>query len=742
MLWRKTLKDNFQGELPVNAFFDEYLPKPSTETEVLIAAMVKQSTTQFAKAGAAAAIATKESGYDTLFVKYLEAIVSKFPAATKPPFLDTHGVKFAAIDEEDHQTSPDITGGQPGGTLTKDNCTWGNAGTVLELKTHVHIFKDGEIKDAEDPQNALMQLAKSARSLMAGGRCCFAFVVAVVKTQARILRFDRSGFRTSAAFDWTKKENAHLIPTFLWRLYNPATPRNHIYGADPTVSIPTPDEAQKMFKLWQETSSYEKTPPAERLSFAAATRDSRWLKASKNGADVRCFTIGRPLFQSEGLFSRATRVDRVVIEDDPEPTVYALKDAWRQACRRPETDYYDVIAKHCEVKGHSTEGMARCLGSLEFPEHKTISGAQDAQQRCHIRSLLTPVGLPLNKFPSSKQLILALQNALAHHEIAHEAGVMHRDISEGNVLFDEATGKGFLVDWDYAEFNEVGKTNWQNWFPERAAGDKYTDFHKSLKDFTGTFPFVAIELLENENLRHEPWHDLESFYWLLIWVILRYTYHGHDDGNAACHNLFDAAKPADAKRTWLSVRTPQNHSLLFELAIRLRQLILGQNPPRLEQDPQTFSLPPGYQHVMPTPTPATNVTHKSMAFMFQQVVALESWATFKDAAAVPYTRPRIKAAGTQRTNTGSQLQRFAIQNSHAISIGSGGGSNARSGSSSKRKLDSGNTASSGDDSPEPPSKKSKPPKKSNKASKKDQPSTPRAKVAGSGRKKASGSKKL
>ncbi|KAJ7172043.1 hypothetical protein C8R46DRAFT_136790 [Mycena filopes] len=740
MLWRKTLKDNFQGELPVDDFFDEYLPKPSTETKALIAAMVKQSTTQFAKAGAAAAIATKESGYDTLFVKYLEAIVSKFPAATKPPFLDTHGVKFAAIDEEDHQTSPDITGGQPGGTLTKDNCTWGNAGTVLELKTHVHIFKDGEIKDAEEPQNALMQLAKSARSLMAGGRCCFAFVVAVVKTQARILRFDRSGFRTSAAFDWTKKNNAHLIPTFLWRLYNPATPRNHIYGADPTVSIPTLDEAQKMFKLWQETSSYEKTPPAERLSFAAATRDSRWLKASKNGADVRCFTIGRPLFQSEGLFSRATRVDRVVIEDDPEPTVYALKDAWRQACRRPETDYYDVIAKHCEVKRHSTEGMARCLGSLEFPEHKTISGAQDAQQRCHIRSLLTPVGLPLNKFPSSKQLILALQNALAHHEIAHEAGVMHRDISEGNILFDEATGKGFLVDWDYAEFNEVGKTNWQNWFPERAASDMYTDLHKSLKDFTGTFPFVAIELLENENLRHEAWHDLESFYWLLIWIILRYTHHAHDDGPAACHNLFDAAKPAGAKRQWLSGLTPlaDPTSPLYKLTARLRLLVEKQNPAVSKRD--EVEMPIDFERG--PPPPVYRITHADMKRLaFDFVIAQAEWDTFEGDAAVPYTRPRIKAAGTQRANTGSQLQRFAIHNSHGISIGSGGGSKTRRGSSSKRKLDSGNTASSGDDSPEPPLKKSKPPKKPT-ASKKDQPSTPQAKVAGSGRKKASGSKKL
>ncbi|KAJ7172088.1 hypothetical protein C8R46DRAFT_1190073 [Mycena filopes] len=698
MLWKQTLQDNFRGELSVDAFFDEYLPKPSTETDDLIPGIVEQSARLFAEAGEAAARAKKEIQYGTQLLEYLEAIVSKFPSDTKPAFFDTKGIRFPSIGEEDHQTAPDITGGLPGGPLTKANCTWTNAGTVLELKINVHIFKDGKIKDAVDPQKALTQLAKSARSLLAGGRFCFVFVVAVVKTQARILRFDRSGFRTSAAFNWTKKENAHLIPTFLWRLYNPDAPRNRIYGADPTVSIPTQDEAEKMFKLWQETSSYEKTPPAERLSFAAATHDSRWLKASKNGADVRCFTIGLPLFESEGLFSRATRVDRVVIEDDPEPTVYALKDAWRQACRRPETDYYDVIAKHCEVKGHSTEGMARCLGSLEFPEHRTNSAAQDAQQRCHIRSLLTPVGLPLNKFPSSKQLILALQNALAHHEIAHEAGVMHRDISEGNILFDEATGKGFLVDWDYAEFNEVGKRNWQNWFPERATSNEYTALHKSLKDVTGTFPFIAIELLEKENTRHEAWHDLESFYWLIIWVILRYTAHTHIDKNAACHNLFDARDVATMKRGWLSKNIPlKKDTPLFDLATGICLLVSAQNP-LPAQVRGKVPMPPGFSP--PTaPAPVVNVTHENMRYMFKAVVELESWATFdsEDAPAQLFVRPRLKAPGREgksRTHTGSlhtgSLHKVAIHNAQGISAGDGPTTRSRSASSassSKRKFE-------------------------------------------------------
>jgi len=46
---------------------------------------------------------------------------------------------------------------------------------------------------------------------------------------------------------------------------------------------------------------------------------------------------------------------------------------------------------------------------------------------------------------------------------------------------------------------------------------------------------MAIEVLSsNGDIRHEVKHDLESFFWLLIWCILRHTAH-----NAPCSKLFD-----------------------------------------------------------------------------------------------------------------------------------------------------------------------------------------------------------
>ena len=48
---------------------------------------------------------------------------------------------------------------------------------------------------------------------------------------------------------------------------------------------------------------------------------------------------------------------------------------------------------------------------------------------------------------------------------------------------------------------------------------------------------MAIEILRFE-ITHEARHDLESFYWLLVFILLRHTKHGHPRGNAAFGSLF------------------------------------------------------------------------------------------------------------------------------------------------------------------------------------------------------------
>jgi hypothetical protein len=46
---------------------------------------------------------------------------------------------------------------------------------------------------------------------------------------------------------------------------------------------------------------------------------------------------------------------------------------------------------------------------------------------------------------------------------------------------------------------------------------------------------MAVDVLMHK--LHERKHDLESFYWLLVWTLLRHA--DHDQGPSACSKLFD-----------------------------------------------------------------------------------------------------------------------------------------------------------------------------------------------------------
>ncbi|KAJ7134503.1 hypothetical protein C8R44DRAFT_427053 [Mycena epipterygia] len=675
-LWHASLLENFQGELPVKRFLETYLPPPQSELG-RIHAIVTDNAVVVALTKAVEE-ASKASVEDAL-IHYLDAVVRSFPEDHKPSFGDTHSTTtFPPIDLEDHYTMPDITATRPG-KCVPPKWAWPYAGTVLELKIKVDIFKKGIPGDSREAKDGLTQLAKSARSLLTSSGARFVFVVAVRKTKARILHFDRAGYRTSEAFNWSKKTD--VLPRFFWRLYNPdPDPKGNqarMYGDDDTISVPTLEEKEKMYKLWQKTLT---TPPNESLSFEKATEHSRWVKAMKirdgKDAPVRGFTIGPPISQSSDLFGRATRVDRVIIEDDLLPVVYALKDAWPKVCRRPEVDFYDVIHKYCAENNIDTHGMARCLGSVELFEHRTNSAECVSQDRRHMRSLLTPVGAPLKTFKSAKQLICIMEKAVAHHETAYEAGVLHRDVSEGNVLFDETTLEGFLVDWDYAEFTQDGLRNFEKWFPDRARAPEnqvYRDIHKSLKDRTGTYPFLTIELLEKPGeVVHEPKHDLESFYWLLVWIVLRYTAHTDEAGALACHELFEIRKPAVMKRNWIleKIPLPDFNSPLYKLMVIIRMLVIGQNPSlKLEicnQAAVLFS-----SRVPPSPPAATAISYEDMRLTFESVQSLPGWETYMGATALPFIAPRIETVELQ-LQTGTKTKEFrqtVLENAQATSAG-------------------------------------------------------------------------
>lgn len=128
---------------------------------------------------------------------------------------------------------------------------------------------------------------------------------------------------------------------------------------------------------------------------------------------------------------------------------------------------------------------------VSFPMHQTSSwrlgmGPQyHANERSHMRFVMDTVGRPLSRFKTTKELVMALRDAivgayplltfiyhgivlktvpsrLLGHQLATErAGILHRDVSSGNVLIVEHVpitpplSYGILHDYDYSSMTLV-----------------------------------------------------------------------------------------------------------------------------------------------------------------------------------------------------------------------------------------------------------------------------------------------
>ncbi|KAF8417791.1 hypothetical protein EV426DRAFT_621756 [Tirmania nivea] len=110
---------------------------------------------------------------------------------------------------------------------------------------------------------------------------------------------------------------------------------------------------------------------------------------------------------------------------------------------------------------------------------------------------MSPLGKDLTKFQSFTELLVVLRDAIkGHRALYQKAHILHRDISINNVLINPSTGGGFLDLAINPSCLTVSGT------PHRI----------------GTFDFMAIGV--HYGHLHTYRHDLESFFWLLLYLCI------------------------------------------------------------------------------------------------------------------------------------------------------------------------------------------------------------------------------
>ena len=117
---------------------------------------------------------------------------------------------------------------------------------------------------------------------------------------------------------------------------------------------------------------------------------------------------------------------------------------------------------------------------------------------------ISPAGRALSTFTSINELLTALRDAIkGHRSLYMEGKILHRDISENNIIItDPASTDGFtglLIDLDLAKVVGSGRSG--------------------ARHQTGTVEFMAIQVLQK--VAHTYRHDLESFFYVLIWICAR-----------------------------------------------------------------------------------------------------------------------------------------------------------------------------------------------------------------------------
>ncbi|KAI0689148.1 hypothetical protein C8T65DRAFT_817896 [Cerioporus squamosus] len=265
------------------------------------------------------------------------------------------------------------------------------------------------------------------------------------------------------------------------------------------------------------------------------------------------FLVARPIFETAGLTGRGTR-GYIAWHEQSRSFVF-LKDAWRPFYQGVEmegdilkrlndagVEHIPTLLCHGQVASQRTlvSDYAQYVDTRTNDERKaesrTKSGgtskgkkrAREGEHRHHIRHyahhrLATKeVCLPLVAFKSSKQLVSLICDCVDGHAGAvNKCGLLHRDISCGNILilptFEQRPGdsklylvwKGVLCDWELSKPIALTKKDEKARQPER----------------TGTWRYMSVASLRNMLHVVGIADEIESFFNVILYNAIRYLPH-------------------------------------------------------------------------------------------------------------------------------------------------------------------------------------------------------------------------
>ncbi|GJJ09181.1 hypothetical protein Clacol_003403 [Clathrus columnatus] len=358
---------------------------------------------------------------------------------------------------------------------------------------YLTLTKDGAseteayfVKETGAGRRILGQITAYAAAQHAAQFRTHIFSVLVFPEHARLFRWDRSGVVVTERFPLCSQ---YFMEFF--HLYNHATP--HARGLDRSVNIPSVDDTSKA----RVALGGESPLPLVQLSLGSSS-----------------YIISHKLYMNHGCcFGRSTR-GFVAYSVSLNELVF-LKDSWRLDSQTPEHDVYD------RLRSNNVPNIPTVIEGGNVLDHETFTQdllgenlvwIRDPPTRLkkhrHYRLILKEIATPLHSFSSTKILVSAIHDAIRAHRAAYfSAGILHRDISSGNIMI--YNNGGLLIDWDLSKSTQ--------------------DDGAQKSERVGTWPFISCRLLKDSSATQGFIDDVESFVHVLTWVSFRYAKHNFPD---------------------------------------------------------------------------------------------------------------------------------------------------------------------------------------------------------------------
>ncbi|KIY63281.1 hypothetical protein CYLTODRAFT_382513 [Cylindrobasidium torrendii FP15055 ss-10] len=371
-------------------------------------------------------------------------------------------------------------------------------------------IQDGTSNTAQSTRGQLVTYLNAVQALQPRTRV---FLFYVNKDQCRILCHTRAGTQVTHLFAYAETDHLH---TFLWRLSHASRAAR---GHDTTIS---------------EVKTTGAEEEEARLQLGLKQKDAL-LKIDMQKAMVQKNAVTIPYLYASAPFtnnhlSAVGQASRCYRAWDPaSQRIVLLKESWRSDDQ--EAEHLIIASLHEGNVPHIptvlVAGDVRCnafpsamLAGNDNP-HQTPyvverdeAGNLKRQRRLlHYRLVIKEFGISLSEFQSTRQFALCLLHGVEAHKGACDVGILHRDISVGNIIIYE--GSGLLIDWERAK--------------------RFSDNGPVATKCTGTRQFMSIHILQQaENgetlFKHRVNDDLESFIYVALWTAARYAPNSMSEG--------------------------------------------------------------------------------------------------------------------------------------------------------------------------------------------------------------------